>query len=143
MAGAGARGIWLGGGIAESPAAPCGWARGKPPPARGLLRERLRHPGRAPCRPPAARGGYRRSPLAWGAAELFRGKHGKAGKFIYIIREEKESVSSLRFLALTVAAVAFSSFLQSCSSTPRTVKAAVKPHKDRKPAPDFALKDAD
>ena len=30
-----------------------------------------------------------------------------------------------------------------CSNSPRSVRAAVKPDKERKPAPDFSLKDAD
>ncbi len=43
---------------------------------------------------------------------------------------------------LTIALCGY--FWAGCSSTPRSVKAAsVKPDKERKPAPDFALKDAD
>jgi peroxiredoxin len=53
-------------------------------------------------------------------------------------------VSSLRFVAIAFAAMAVGSYLESCSSSTRTVSAAaVKPNKERKSAPDFALKDAD
>jgi cytochrome c biogenesis protein CcmG/thiol:disulfide interchange protein DsbE len=53
-------------------------------------------------------------------------------------------VSLLRLFTLVVTAFAIGCFLQGCSSHPRTVRAAsVKPDKERKPAPDFALKDAD
>ena len=52
-------------------------------------------------------------------------------------------MSSLRFVAIAFAAMALGSYFESCSSTTRTVKAAVKPNRDRKPAPEFGLKDAD
>jgi len=45
---------------------------------------------------------------------------------------------------MLAAALLVGCFMQGCSSTSRSVKAAsVKPDKDRKPAPDFTLKDAD
>jgi cytochrome c biogenesis protein CcmG/thiol:disulfide interchange protein DsbE len=48
-----------------------------------------------------------------------------------------------RFSARIASAV-LAGFLAGCSTTPTPVKAAsVKPDKDRKPAPDFTLKDAD
>jgi cytochrome c biogenesis protein CcmG/thiol:disulfide interchange protein DsbE len=50
----------------------------------------------------------------------------------------------MRFSTLFTSAVLVGCLLQGCSSSPRAVKAAsVKPGKERKPAPDFALKDAD
>jgi cytochrome c biogenesis protein CcmG/thiol:disulfide interchange protein DsbE len=54
-------------------------------------------------------------------------------------------VSAPRFLTAFAAALAVASFLTGCGSEPRAVKAAnpVKADKDRKPAPEFALKDAD
>jgi cytochrome c biogenesis protein CcmG/thiol:disulfide interchange protein DsbE len=53
-------------------------------------------------------------------------------------------VSALRSTAATAAALLAGCLFQACSSGPQTVKAAsVKPDKDRHPAPDFALKDAD
>ena len=53
-------------------------------------------------------------------------------------------MSSLRFVAIAFAAMAVGSYLESCSSTTRTVSAAaVKPNKERKPAPEFTLKDSD
>ena len=49
-----------------------------------------------------------------------------------------------RFFASLATAVLFGLAFSGCSTTPTAVKAAsVKPDKDRKPAPDFALKDAD
>jgi peroxiredoxin len=53
-------------------------------------------------------------------------------------------VYALRFLTATAALVA-ACFLTGCGSEPRSVKAAtsVKPDKERHPAPEFALKDAD
>jgi peroxiredoxin len=53
-------------------------------------------------------------------------------------------VSSLRLSVILANALLIGSFLSGCSSTPSSVKAAsVKPNNERKPAPDFALKDAD
>ena len=53
-------------------------------------------------------------------------------------------MSSLRLAATIVAALSLGCLLESCSTTPRSVKAAtVKPDKERRKAPDFALKDAD
>jgi peroxiredoxin len=52
-------------------------------------------------------------------------------------------VSSLRFVVIAFAAMALGSYLESCSSTRTVSAAAVKPNKERKPAPEFALKDAD
>ncbi|HYW44809.1 MAG TPA: TlpA disulfide reductase family protein [Bryobacteraceae bacterium] len=52
-------------------------------------------------------------------------------------------MSSPRLVLVALTAFALGGFLESCSSTPLTVKAAVKPDKERHPAPDFALKDAD
>src|SRR5271166_1832023 len=43
---------------------------------------------------------------------------------------------------LTSAVVGLAAGAVSCSEAPAVVHAAVKPEKDRKPAPDFALKDA-
>ena len=50
-----------------------------------------------------------------------------------------------RFLTAFAAALAVACLLTGCGSEPRAVKAAnpVKADKDRKPAPEFALKDAD
>ena len=49
-----------------------------------------------------------------------------------------------RLLTMIVAAILLAVFLQGCSSTAHLVNAAsVKPDKERKPAPDFTLKDAD
>jgi cytochrome c biogenesis protein CcmG/thiol:disulfide interchange protein DsbE len=50
-----------------------------------------------------------------------------------------------RFLTIFAAALVAACLLTGCSSGPRSVKAAsaVKPDKDRHPAPEFALKDAD
>ena len=50
-----------------------------------------------------------------------------------------------RFLTIFAAALVAACFLTGCSSGPRSVKAAsaVKADKDRHPAPEFALKDAD
>ena len=50
-----------------------------------------------------------------------------------------------RFLTIFAAALVAACLLTCCSSGPRSVKAAsaVKPDKDRHPAPEFALKDAD
>ncbi len=50
-----------------------------------------------------------------------------------------------RFLTIFAAALVAACFLTGCSSGPHSVKAAstVKPDKDRHPAPEFALKDAD
>jgi peroxiredoxin len=45
-----------------------------------------------------------------------------------------------RFIALVVLLSAL--FAAGCSSGPTTAMAAIKPEKERKPAPDFALKDA-
>ena len=54
-------------------------------------------------------------------------------------------MSAPRFLAILAAALVAACFFAACSSEPRSVKAAapVKPGTDRKPAPEFALKDAD
>jgi len=53
-------------------------------------------------------------------------------------------VSALRFSAAVVTALLFGYVFAGCSTTPRSVSAAnVKSEKDRKEAPDFALKDAD
>jgi cytochrome c biogenesis protein CcmG/thiol:disulfide interchange protein DsbE len=54
-------------------------------------------------------------------------------------------VSAPRFLTAFAAALAVACLLTGCGSEPRSVKAAnpVKADKDRKPAPEFALKDAD
>jgi cytochrome c biogenesis protein CcmG/thiol:disulfide interchange protein DsbE len=54
-------------------------------------------------------------------------------------------VSSPRLLIAFAAASVAACFLMGCGSEPRSVKAAnpVKADKDRKPAPEFALKDAD
>src|SRR5579872_680151 len=50
---------------------------------------------------------------------------------------------SLKVARLSLALVAVSLVFFACSSTPHTVRAAsLKPSKDRKKAPDFALKDA-
>ena len=46
------------------------------------------------------------------------------------------------FRVLVSAAVALGFLLAGCSKAPTTAQAAVKPEKDRKAAPDFALKDA-
>lgn len=46
---------------------------------------------------------------------------------------------SLRRVLLGAALVGF---IAGCSTQPRSVKAAVKPEKERKPAPDFTLKDS-
>ena len=52
-------------------------------------------------------------------------------------------MSLLRLSAMLATALLAACFLQGCSTT-RSVKAAsVKPDKERKPAPDFTLKDAD
>ena len=49
-----------------------------------------------------------------------------------------------RFFASLATALCFGLIFAACSASPTPVKAAsVKPDKDRKPAPDFALKDAD
>ena len=50
-----------------------------------------------------------------------------------------------RFLTIFAAALVAACLLTGCNSGPRSVKAAsvVKPDKDRHPAPEFALKDAD
>ena len=49
-----------------------------------------------------------------------------------------------RLSAAAATALLFGYLVAGCSTTPRSVNAAsVKPDKDRKPAPDFALKDAD
>ena len=54
-------------------------------------------------------------------------------------------MSAPRFLAILAAALVAACFFAACSSEPRSVKAAapVKPVTDRKPATEFALKDAD
>ena len=53
-------------------------------------------------------------------------------------------MSALRLSAVLATALLGGGLIESCSSGPRTVDAAsVKPGKDRKPAPDFTLKDAD
>jgi cytochrome c biogenesis protein CcmG/thiol:disulfide interchange protein DsbE len=53
-------------------------------------------------------------------------------------------VSALRSTTAIAAVLLSGCLFQGCSSGPQTVKAAsVKPDKDRHPAPDFALKDAD
>jgi hypothetical protein len=54
-------------------------------------------------------------------------------------------VSAPRLLIAFAAASVAACFLTGCGSEPRSVKAAnpVKADKDRKPAPEFALKDAD
>jgi cytochrome c biogenesis protein CcmG, thiol:disulfide interchange protein DsbE len=53
-------------------------------------------------------------------------------------------VSVLRVSAAVVTALLFGYVFAGCSTTPRSVSAAsVKSEKDRKEAPDFALKDAD
>jgi peroxiredoxin len=54
-------------------------------------------------------------------------------------------VSAPRLLIAFAAAAVAACFLTGCGSEPRSVKAAnaVKAEKDRKPAPEFALKDAD
>jgi peroxiredoxin len=53
-------------------------------------------------------------------------------------------VSPLRLTAAFATALLLGCFLQGCSTEPSTVKAAsVKSDKERHPAPDFALKDAD
>jgi len=53
-------------------------------------------------------------------------------------------VSLLRLSALSATALLIGALIAGCSSSTRSVKAAsVKPDKDRKEAPDFALKDAD
>jgi peroxiredoxin len=53
-------------------------------------------------------------------------------------------VSVLRLSAAVATALLFGYLIAGCSTTPRSVDAAsVKPGKDRKPAPDFTLKDAD
>jgi len=53
-------------------------------------------------------------------------------------------VSSFRLAAAIVTALSLGCLLESCSTSPRSVKAAsVKPGKERHQAPDFALKDAD
>ena len=46
-------------------------------------------------------------------------------------------MSPLRFLAISCIALGIGSYLESCSTTPRTVRAQVKPDKERKPAPEF------
>ena len=46
------------------------------------------------------------------------------------------------FRVLSSAAIALAFLLAGCSKAPTTAHAAVKPEKDRKAAPDFALKDA-
>jgi peroxiredoxin len=51
-------------------------------------------------------------------------------------------VTFRRSCAAFAIGLAVGAMIESCSSN-RTVKAAVKPDKDRKPAPDFSLKDAD
>ncbi len=54
-------------------------------------------------------------------------------------------MSAPRFLTAFAAALVVACLLVGCSSGPHSVKAAdaVKPDKDRKPAPEFALKDGD
>jgi peroxiredoxin len=53
-------------------------------------------------------------------------------------------VSPPRVALAALTALLFGCFFQGCSSVPRSVRAAsVKADKDRKQAPDFALKDAD
>ncbi len=53
-------------------------------------------------------------------------------------------VFPLRVALAAITVLLLGCFLEACSSVPRSVKAAsVKPDKDRKEAPDFALKDAD
>jgi peroxiredoxin len=53
-------------------------------------------------------------------------------------------VSVPRLSAAVATALLFGYLVAGCSTTPRSVNAAsVKPDKDRKPAPDFTLKDAD
>ena len=53
-------------------------------------------------------------------------------------------MSVLRFSAAVATALLFGYVFAGCSTTPRSVSAAnVKSEKDRKEAPDFALKDAD
>jgi len=53
-------------------------------------------------------------------------------------------VSLPRLSAAVATALLLGYVVAGCSSTPRSVNAAsVKPDKDRRPAPDFALKDAD
>ncbi len=53
-------------------------------------------------------------------------------------------MSPLRLAAAISVAFLLGCFLEGCSSTTRSVKAAsVKPDQDRKQAPDFALKDSD
>jgi len=51
-------------------------------------------------------------------------------------------VSTLRYSAIFTVAVLAGSFLVGCSSDVRAAE-PVKPEKDRRPAPDFTLKDAD
>ena len=53
-------------------------------------------------------------------------------------------MSVLRLFAATATALLFGYVFAGCSTTPRSVNAAsVKSEKERKPAPDFTLKDSD
>ncbi len=52
-------------------------------------------------------------------------------------------MSPLRLTAAAATALLLGCFVQGCSSAGRSVRAAVKPDGERKPAPDFALKDAE
>ena len=49
----------------------------------------------------------------------------------------------VRYAAVLATGLLLGCFIYGCSSSPSSVKAAVKPEKDRRPAPDFTLKDAD
>lgn len=60
------------------------------------------------------------------------------------MRIRKTSVSLPRLSAAVATAFLFGYLFAGCSTTPRSVNAAsVKPNNERKPAPDFTLKDAD
>jgi peroxiredoxin len=48
----------------------------------------------------------------------------------------------MKIMRRNLAAIALAVLLASCSRSPSTVRAAVKAEKDRKPAPNFTLKDA-